>query len=216
MRQRDPLLAAFARFASVGSHIVKNALRALRRRKVQALAAAAIVVGGGAIASIMPAVAASATPDTAAAPAAVSMCTTSHLRVWLGVPGDGTAGTTYYALEMSNISSTPCTVYGYPGVSAVSGTKQLGSAARRNAGTSQLLTLGRGATVYVKLGIVDIGAYSATVCPRVTATGLRVYPPNNTASVIVPFSFRACGKAGPSFLSVTPAAAGTGIPGFNV
>jgi hypothetical protein len=145
-------------------------------------------------------------------------CTTSDLRVWVGVPGDGTAGPIYYALELSNISNHACTLYGYPGVSAVGlGGKQLGSPARRDAVvTPHVVTLGKGATAHVRLGITDPGFFSPSACPRADAIGLRVYPPNDYASTIVPFSFSACGKKGPSFLSVTVAIAGVGIPGYNV
>jgi hypothetical protein len=207
----------------VGSSIVKNVLGALRRRKVQAIAATAIVAGGGAIAAIVPAVGASASQSVAASTAAVSStatlhsCTTANLRVWVGVPGDGTAGPVYYELELSNVSSSACTVYGYPGVSAVGlGGKQLGSAARRDAvDPAHLITLGKGATAHVLLGITDPGFFSPTACPKANAIGLRVYPPNDYGSTIVDFPFAACGKKGPSFLSVSVAIAGTGIPGYN-
>jgi hypothetical protein len=203
---------------------MKNVLRALRLRKVQALAVTAVVAGAGAAAAIVPTVAASASSDSAARPAsavrpaAVPRCTTASLRVWLAVPGDGTAGPIYYALELSNVSKSACTIYGYPGVSAVgAGGKQLGSAARRNAvKPATLITLAKGATAHVQLGITDPGFFSPTACPRANAIGLRVYPPNDTASTIVDFPFAACGKAGPSFLSVSVAIPGVGIPGYNV
>jgi hypothetical protein len=149
--------------------------------------------------------------------ATVHRCTTAGLRVWLGVPGDGTAGPVYFELELSNISSSACTMYGYPGVSAVGlGGKQLGTPARRNAiDPARLITLGKGATAHVLLGITDPGFFSPAACPRASAIGLRVYPPNDTASATVDFPFAACGKKGPSFLSVSVARAGTGIPGYS-
>jgi hypothetical protein len=36
----------------------------------------------------------------------------------------------------------------------------------------------------------------------VNAGGLRVYPPGQTASKLVPFPFRACSRSGPGYLSV--------------
>jgi hypothetical protein len=197
---------------------MKTVLRALRLRKFQALAITAVVAGAGAAAAIVPTVAASASSDSAARPAVVHRCTTANLRVWLAVPGDGTAGPIYYQLELSNVSSSACTVYGYPGVSAVAaGGKQLGSAARRNSvKPATLITLAKGATAHVLLGITDPGFFSPSACPRANAIGLRVYPPNDTASTIVDFPFAACGKAGPSFLSVTVAEPGVGIPGYSV
>ena len=190
-------------------------LHALRQRKFQALAATAIVAG--AVAAAVPAASASTAAD-AATSAPVPKCTTSDLRVWMGVPGDGTAGPIYYALELSNISNHACTLYGYPGVSAVGvGGKQLGSAARRDAvQPKRLVTLAKGATAHVSVGITDPGFFSPSACPRADAIGLRVYPPNDYSSTIVEFPFSACGKKGPSFLSVTVAIAGVGIPGYNV
>jgi hypothetical protein len=209
---------------------MKNVLHALRLRKFQALAVTAIVAGAGAIAAIVPAVGASANSANvagaaraanvtgAALPATVGRCTTTSLRVWLGIPGDGTAGPIYYSLELSNVSKAACTLDGYPGVSAVGlGGKQLGSAARRNSvQPPHLVTLAPGATAHVLLGITDPGFFSPSACPRVNAIGLRVYPPNDFGSTIVDFPFAACGKAGPSFLSVTVANAGVGIPGYNI
>ena len=206
---------------------MKNVLQALRLRKFQAIAITAIVAGAGAIAAIVPAVGASANSATAARaanvtsaalPATVGRCTTTTLRVWLGVPGDGTAGPIYYPLELSNVSKAACTLYGYPGVSAVGlGGKQLGSAARRNpVQPPHLVTLAPGATAHVLLGITDPGFFSPSACPRVNAIGLRVYPPNDFGSTVVDFPFAACGKAGPSFLSVSVVNAGVGIPGYNI
>jgi hypothetical protein len=203
---------------------MKNVLQALRLRKFQAIAVTAIVAGAGAIAAIVPAVGASAnsanvaSANSAALSASVSRCTTATHRVWLGVPGDGAAGTIYYPLEFSNISRSACTLYGYPGVSAVAGGgRQLGSAARRSSVTApHTVTLAPGATAHVAVGITDPGFFSPTSCPRASAIGLRVYPPNDFGSTIVEFPLAACGKAGPSFLSVTVANAGVGIPGYNV
>jgi Protein of unknown function (DUF4232) len=203
---------------------MKNVLRALALHKVKAVAVTAVVAGAAAAAAIVPNIAASASSDSAARPASAGQpatahrCTTADLRVWLAVPGDGTAGPIYYALELSNVSSSACTVYGYPGVSAVAaGGKQLGSAARRDAvKPPTLITLAKGGTAHVLLGITDPGFFSPSACPRANAIGLRVYPPNDTASTIVDFPFAACGKAGPSFLSVSVAQPGVGIPGYNV
>jgi len=77
--------------------------------------------------------ASAATPRRAAAAAAMP-CTSAHTEVWLGLGlGGGTAGTTYYPLEFSNVGSRACTFYGYPGVSAYRGAlNQVGPPAARN------------------------------------------------------------------------------------
>jgi hypothetical protein len=189
--------------------IVRNVLRAFRRRNVQALAAAAIIAGGGAIAAVVPAVSASAT-------AVVPECTTAHLAVWMGVPGDGIGTYVHYPLELTNLSST-CTLKGYPRVTAVGpGGTQLGSPASIIGNTLPPITLAQGATAYVNLQFTNPAAFNPTTCKKVNAIGLRVYPPNTTASTIVRFPFAACSKKGPDFLDEAVIRAGLGIPGVNV
>jgi len=138
----------------------------------------------------------------AAAAAAAPACTTSSLDVWLDTGGGGgTAGGTYYDLQFTNLSAHPCTLYGYPGISAVNlSGKQLGAAARRDAqhaSTTVTLAAGTGqnllsATATAVIKITDSGVYGPTACGSVNAAGLRVYPPGQTASRVVPFPFAAC------------------------
>jgi Protein of unknown function (DUF4232) len=144
-------------------------------------------------------------------------CAAGALTVWLGIPGDGAAGSTYYQLELSNTSGQACTLYGFPGVSAVgTGGRQLGSAASRDyADPVRLVTLRRGATAHVLLKIVDVGNFPPASCHPATAVALRVYPPNDRRSVEVPFPFQGCRKSGPVFLYVRTTVGGTGIPGFS-
>jgi hypothetical protein len=136
---------------------------------------------------------------------ATSACATPGLDVWLNTQGDGTAGTTYYNLEFTNLSGSSCTLYGYPGVSGVTlaGT-QLGSAASRNGTTPHTVTLASGATASATLGIADVGAFPAAKCQMTTAAGLRVYPPGQTRSRVAPFPFYACAKSGELYLSIGP------------
>ncbi len=145
-------------------------------------------------------------------------CGSAALRAWVGEPGDGTAGSNYYELELSNISRHACTVFGYPGVSAIAqGDRQLGSAAARDgAGTSQLITLAPGETAHVQLQVADVSNYPRSACHPVTAVGIKVFPPNDYGSQIVaPFLFSACKRRGPQYLGVSPAIPGTGIPGYS-
>jgi Protein of unknown function (DUF4232) len=180
-------------------------------RRAGVIAAAAIA------AALIPAVALAA-PGHAARPAAAApRCTEAQVRSWIGLPGDGTAGTTFFQLEISNVSARTCTLLGFPGVSATgAGGRPIGSPARRTPShPARLITLGRGATAHVILGIVDVGVFSPGACKPVTASGLRVFAPGDFVSQTVPFSFRACSAAGPKFLNVSTAIAGTGIPLFS-
>jgi hypothetical protein len=161
-----------------------------------------------------------AKPAAAARPAAAATpprCGTGALTAWLGIPGDGFAGGVSYQLELSNTSTHACTLYGYPGVSALApGGHQLGRAAGRGpASANRLVTLGRGATAHVLLQITDVANFPSSSCGETTAVALRVYPPGATRSLEIPFTFQACRKSGPVYLHAGTTEGGTGIPGFS-
>lgn len=151
-----------------------------------------------------------------ASSAASPACTTANLDVWLNTMANGTAGSDYYNLNLTNLSAGSCTLEGYPGVSAITQAGiQLGSAAGRDdahAVTEITLTSARTArgletstshnTATVILQITDVGNFPPSTCVPITAAGLRVYPPNQKESTVVPYPFAACGKAGPRFLHV--------------
>ena len=180
-------------------------------RKRSRVAAAAVT----AAIALTPA-AALATPGHRAAPAAASApaCATSDLMVWLGIPGEDAAGSSYYELELSNISSHTCTLFGFPGVSAVtSNGAQLGRAATRDhSDPTHLVTLSPLATAHAVLQIINAANYPPSTCQPTQASGLKIYPPNTTTATEVPFQFQACAKSGPVYLFVRTTVAGTGIP----
>ncbi|HEY4348762.1 MAG TPA: DUF4232 domain-containing protein [Gaiellaceae bacterium] len=143
-------------------------------------------------------------PGALHASATVRACSTSGLVVWLDTQGDGAAGSTYFKLKFTNQSGRTCTLKGYPGVSgiALSG-HQLGSPATRSHATAaRAVRLVNGGTVAATLRIVQAGNFPAHACRVVSASGLRVYPPGQTAARIVPFPFPACSQAGPAYLQV--------------
>jgi Protein of unknown function (DUF4232) len=178
--------------------------------------AAAVAIAGSAI--LLPAVALAASGGTAAPQSAAhGRCLAGQLTAWLGEPGSQTAGSTYYQLEISNISGRTCTLYGFPGVSAVrSAMQQEGSPAGRVPGHAEdLLTLTPGSTVHVILQITDVYNFPPSACHPVQAFGLRVYAPGDFSWHLVGLTFAACAKAGPIFLHVSTTIAGTGIPGYS-
>jgi len=178
--------------------------------------AAAAVVACAAIG--VPAIAL-ASPGGPARPAAAAVpkCGVAALRVWLGIPAEGASGSNYYQLELSNISRHACTLTGFPGVSAVApGGHQLGRpAARDHFDPTRQVTLAPDATAHAVLRIVDTAFFSRSACHPENAIALRVYPPNDTGSLNVDFSFSACKNHGPTFLYVRAVVRGTGIPGFS-
>ena len=173
--------------------------------------------------ALMPVAAFAAGSATAPARAAgTPRCATSGLVVWLDVPpGNHYAGGAAYDLEFTNLSGHACTLRGYPGVSAVSlGGRQIGSPAGWGSPATTTVRLASGATATAGLQITDPGAY-ANRCllpppwkqpwrPRTapTAAGLRVYPPNQSASKLIPYPFPACAHAGPVYIHAGPVRAG--------
>ena len=139
-----------------------------------------------------PAVVSPSSP-AAAGPAA---CPTSSLQVKQGV-SQGYAGGVYVVLDFTNTSGSTCTLYGYPGVSLVSGPPytQIGLAAKRSTSTPRkLVTLAPGATANAQLQIVDALNYPPASCGPTKATALKVYPPNQTVPVYLPDTSSGCTK----------------------
>jgi hypothetical protein len=142
-------------------------------------------------------------------------CSVANTFAWAAFEGSGTAGTTFYVLEFSNIGPTTCTLNGIAKVWAVNRTGvQLGKPATRQ-GPSSAVTLAPNGTAHAILGVTDTGA----LCPgqAVQATGLRVIPPGQTLSTplgekdeIELFPVEVC--ANRSSMHVEPVRAGTGIP----
>jgi hypothetical protein len=154
-----------------------------------------------AVASTSPAAPAVSTPTAAPSPTmtppatAAAGCATSSLTVNLGA-ASGYAGGTDVPINFTNNSSASCTLYGYPGVSLVTGPPyaQVGLAAERDTTSPvTLVTLAPGATATALLQIVDAQNFSSSTCSPVQATNLRIYPPNQTASVFLPNTSYGCG-----------------------
>ncbi|MFC0432012.1 DUF4232 domain-containing protein [Kutzneria buriramensis] len=133
-----------------------------------------------------------ATPSTTASTVATSTtaaaapCRTESLRVSLG-QGEGAAGHHYVPIVFTN-AGPACTITGFPGVSYYAGADQhqVGDAAAREPGAPTAIVLGPDSSAYAWLNQVNVDNYDPAVCQPVAATGLRVYPPDNTAFVLLP------------------------------
>jgi hypothetical protein len=123
-------------------------------------------------------------------------CATSALQVKLG-SSDGYAGGVYVTIAFTNSSGSTCTLFGYPGVSLVTGPpyKQIGLAAKRSTSTpKKLVTLAAGATANAQLQIVDALNFPSASCGPTKATALKIYPPNQTEPVYLPNTSTGCSK----------------------
>jgi hypothetical protein len=140
----------------------------------------------------------SVTSVSAADPAsAAAACPTRYLKATAG-PAQGAAGSVYIALDFTNISSAPCTLYGYPGVSLAGGTPvtQIGPGADRSSGTAKkLITLAPGAVANALLRIGEAGNYPSATCGPKPATYLKIFPPNQTTPIYLAFKTTACANS---------------------
>lgn len=124
------------------------------------------------------------------APAA---CATSALKVAQAPGSGGAAGSFYFDLTFTNTGSSSCTLYGYPGVSfTTSGHSQLGLPAQRDPSSARLITLSPGGVASNQVRVPDVGVFSQSACKPATAAYIKVYPPNQTASVYVSAKTKVC------------------------
>jgi hypothetical protein len=189
--------------------------RSILRRLVQRCrasarwySAAGLAVTFVVVATLSLSASAGASPARAGAAAshALSPCSSAQLVIWLDTAGDGTAGSTYYNLEFTNLGSRTCTIAAFPGVSAIGLTgAQVGlAAARTNLGTTPVVQLAPGATATSVVQLTDTGNLPSANCHQVLAAGLRVYAPGSTASKTVAYPFEACSLTKVTFLHVRP------------
>lgn len=140
---------------------------------------------------------ASSTPTASSSPSATGSplaagCKTKHLKLSIG-EGQGAAGSSYQPIVFTNTGSKPCSLVGYPGVSFLDTSgSQLGAAAVRAPGAKQPVTLAPGGNASALLQIPDPGVFSQAKCAPANAAELRVYPPNQTASLEVVDSVTIC------------------------
>ena len=138
-------------------------------------------------------------------------CLTSALRATLGA-AQGTAGSAYQVIVLANRSGRTCALYGYPGVSFVSGVggSQIGKdAARDRTVPPKVVTLAPGQSGSFALRVVDTGALPAASCDPVTANWLEIFPPENAAALYVGYTARACASKTASILTTRAVTEGT-------
>ncbi|WP_425429042.1 DUF4232 domain-containing protein [Streptomyces vietnamensis] len=113
------------------------------------------------------------------------------------------AGSIYATLVFTNRSTATCTMTGYPGVSYVAQNGvQSGNAAVRQPGTITTVTLPPGGRAKAQLRDANgISGYDPARCKLSPAEGLRIYPPDQTAALFVPWKTEHC--AGPTVHSLT-------------
>jgi uncharacterized protein DUF4232 len=140
------------------------------------------------------------------------VCTTADLAGSLADLG-AAAGTDYQELLFKNISSAPCTTAGYPEVSFVDAHgSQIGASLPEIPGPTARVVLVRGASAAAMVAYHDGYLTSGPSCQPTAAAGLRVFPPDQTAALIVPTTLVVCGNTeATGTAAVSPLAAASSV-----
>ena len=162
---------------------------------------------------IVPITAAASPASATSVPAA---CSQANIFPWASMMGDGTAGTIYYELELSNIGTATCTLVGFPSVWAINETgNQVGLLATHD-GARSVVTLAPLGTAHVDLGVIDSGALCSG---PLDGASLRVVPPGfppvvtGEQDTVGFFPLQICPTR--ASMHVSAVEAGTGIPGHS-
>ena len=204
------LVAAVATAAGCGSSGSATAPHSVATTASSSASATA----SAAPATTSPAVAPTARSTTASGLAA---CATANLSVGLQTNvGGGAAGSQYVPISFTNTSGAACAMYGFPGVSFVTGPNgsQIGApASRQTSFPSVTVTVAAHVTAHAWLQVAEAGNYPASTCHPVTVHWLKVYPPANTAASYLSHTFTACSSAKVTIMMVDPVRAGSAVDG---
>lgn len=157
--------------------------------------------------SASPSPTAGSTPSATAQ--AATACTTSELKAAI-VDRSAAAGSTYFTVRLTNVGQQPCTLRGYGGLSLTDASgHQLGAPATRDtsAGAPQLVTLAPGKAAGSRVQLAEATNYDESKCGFKPAVGLRIYPPDETHSIVVQFFGDGCTVTTLNLLSSQPYAA---------
>lgn len=137
---------------------------------------------------------AAAPSPSASSPSGPPPCSTSDLHLALG-RGNGAAGSVIVPIEFTNSSGATCSLFGYPGVSFVTGVggSQIGASANEDAATPRkLVTLAPGSTAHALLQVAVAQNFPPAKCKLVTAHWLKIFPPGQTAAQFLPYKAATC------------------------
>jgi hypothetical protein len=156
---------------------------------------------------------ASGSPTSGAGSAGAPQCGSMDLSAHVGL-AQGTAGSIYQVIYLTNLGNTACSLYGYPGVALAGGSSQVdqvGAAASRSSTTAAaVVTLGPGDSANATLRIVEAGNYPTTTCKPTATTFLQIFPPGQTTPIYLAYKSTGCSATSVNLLSVTVMTPGTG------
>jgi len=145
------------------------------------------------------------TGTTSGSSGSSNRCRTSHLAAGVG-PSQGAAGNIYTPVTLTNKGSATCVLDGFPGVSLLdSGGQPIHTPATRDTSrVASAVTLAPGAVASTTIHTIDAGIAPGGCWPK--STSLMIYPPDETASLVVPAALTICGN----LFTITPMVAGSG------
>jgi hypothetical protein len=146
------------------------------------------------------------------AAAGPASCATKDLRAKL-VNAQGAAGSVYQNIDFTNVGSTACSLYGYPGVSLGKGMpfKQIGAAAQRSTTAAPtVVTLSPGQTANALLRVTQALNYPRAKCAPTKTTALQIYPPNQTTALYLTYAATGCTSTSVNLLTIGVVQAGAG------
>ena len=139
-------------------------------------------------------------------------CASRDLKATVGI-AQGAAGSVYQVIDFTNIGTSSCSLYGYPGVALAGGSPvtQIGApAARSTASAPKLVSLAAGATANTLLQITDAQNYPTSRCGPTASTYLQIYPPNQTTPIYLAYKSMGCSSTKVKLLTVSVMLAGKG------
>jgi hypothetical protein len=146
----------------------------------------------------------SSAPSQPSTEAGTALCRAADLAATTDSTGGGGAGSVYMQLILTNSGAEPCLLKGFAGVSltAEANGEPIGAPAVRGESTpvtDVLLAPGQAGTATLRY----TQAGNHTDCARTQAAGLRVYPPEDTASLFLAQPREACSNTGISLLTIS-------------
>ena len=139
-------------------------------------------------------------------------CATRDLKATVGI-AQGAAGSVYQVIDFTNIGTTSCSLYGYPGIALAGGSpvNQIGAAASRSPQAAPaLVTLHPGGVANTLLRITQAQNYPTSKCGPMASTYLQIYPPNQTTPIYLGYKSTGCSETSVNLLTVSVVQSGAG------
>jgi hypothetical protein len=128
---------------------------------------------------------------TSTSPSVSNACKSANLKLEVIAQG-AAAGTHFENLILTNTGTSNCTISGYPGLSLLDANgQQIGEPADRQGDAGAPVVLAPGDAAHAMAGFPNWQNFNPDVCP-VESVSLKLFPPEETVEMTVPFKDHAC------------------------